>query len=68
MAVRYTKRTAPRKGGILGNLLGLVGDLALSAGQNVKQAASAASAGQVTHKPCNACTAPAAPPSNGGAA
>jgi len=63
MAVKHTPRTQPRKGGLLGNLLGLVGDLAVSAGQNVKQAASAASAGQVTHAPCNACTAP---PAGGG--
>ena len=60
MAVKHTPRTQPRKGGLLGNLLGLVGDLAVSAGQNVKHAATAASAGQVVHKPCDACTAPPA--------
>lgn len=61
MAVRYTERTKPTKGGLLRNLVGLIGDLAVSAGQNVSGAASAASAGQVTHKPCGVCTKPAAP-------
>jgi hypothetical protein len=61
MAVRYTERAKPTKGGLLRNLLGLGLDLAASAGQNVKQAASAASAGQVVHKPCGVCTTPTAP-------
>lgn len=66
MAVRYKPREKPTKGGLLRNILGLVGDLAVSAGQNVKSAASAASAGQVQHKPCDACTAPAAAPGSSG--
>lgn len=61
MAVRYTERSKPSKGGLLRNLLGLGLDLAASAGQNVKTAASAASAGRVVHKPCGACSTPAAP-------
>ena len=65
MAVRYTERSKPTKGGLLRNLLGLVSDLAVSAGQNVSASAQAATAGKVVHKPCGTCTAPpAAPPAS----
>lgn len=61
MAIKYTPPTKPSRGGLLKSLIGVGLDLAASAGSSVKQAAAAANAGQVVHKPCDVCTAPAAP-------
>lgn len=61
MAVRFTERTKPTKGGILRQLLGLGVDLVASGAQSVSSAAHAASAGEVLHKPCDVCTKPSAP-------